>query len=245
MSSLTGIAWRTTRSRSWASAASGSAPLSALFTGGSDDDPLFLQAKQAEASVYERYLGPSEHASHGERVVTGQRRLQAASDILLGWTVGERGQHVYVRQLQDQKGSAVIDTMTARGARDLGRTLRVGPRPRSCPVGRPCHDRRLPRDRQRVRARDGDVRRGLRGPERAGPCGPAGRDQERSDPGRAGSLNRARWHTSAADPLACRVDRWNTRAVAASIRSPRPRGYRRSNRPRCWVSAPMPLIGRL
>ena len=83
-----------------------------LFIGGSDDDPLFLQAKQAEASVYERYLGPSEHASHGERVVTGQRRLQAASDILLGWAVGERGQHVYVRQLQDQKGSAVIDTMT-------------------------------------------------------------------------------------------------------------------------------------
>jgi hypothetical protein len=45
-------------------------------------------------------------------VVTGQRRLQAASDILLGWAVGDRGQHVYVRQLQDQKGSAVIDTMT-------------------------------------------------------------------------------------------------------------------------------------
>ena len=63
----------------------------ALFTAGSDDDPLFLQAKQAEASVYERYLGPSEQGSHGERVVTGQRRLQAASDILLGWAVGERG----------------------------------------------------------------------------------------------------------------------------------------------------------
>ena len=94
----------------------GSVGLSAfvgLMTGGSDDDPLFLQAKQAEASVYERYLGPSEHASHGERVVTGQRRLQAAGDILLGWTIGERGQHVYIRQLQDQKGSAVIDTMTA------------------------------------------------------------------------------------------------------------------------------------
>jgi hypothetical protein len=83
-----------------------------LLTGGADDDPLFLQAKQAEASVYERYLGPSEHVSHGERVVTGQRRLQGASDILLGWAVGERGQHAYIRQLQDQKGSAVIDTMT-------------------------------------------------------------------------------------------------------------------------------------
>jgi uncharacterized protein (DUF2252 family) len=84
----------------------------ALFTGGSDDDPLLLQVKQAEASVYERYLGASDHESHGERVVTGQRRLQAASDILLGWTVGERGRHVYIRQLQDQKGSAVIETMT-------------------------------------------------------------------------------------------------------------------------------------
>jgi uncharacterized protein (DUF2252 family) len=85
----------------------------ALFSGGSDDDPLLLQAKQAEASVYERYLGPDDHGSHGERVVTGQRRLQGASDILLGWAVGERGQHMYIRQLQDQKGSAVIDTMTA------------------------------------------------------------------------------------------------------------------------------------
>ena len=84
----------------------------ALFIGGSDDDPLFLQAKQAEASVYERYLGPDRHSSHGERVVTGQRRLQAASDVLLGWTVGERGQHLYIRQLQDQKGAAVIDSMT-------------------------------------------------------------------------------------------------------------------------------------
>ena len=83
-----------------------------LFIGDSDDDPLFLQAKEAEASVYERYLGPDKHRSHGERVVTGQRRLQAASDILLGWAVGDRGQHMYVRQLQDQKGSAVIDTMT-------------------------------------------------------------------------------------------------------------------------------------
>ncbi len=79
---------------------------------GSDDDPLILQVKQAEASVYERYLHPSPMASHGERVVTGQRRLQGASDILLGWAVGDQGRHWYFRQLQDQKGSVVIDTMT-------------------------------------------------------------------------------------------------------------------------------------
>ncbi len=83
-----------------------------LLMGGADDDPIVLQAKQAEPSVYERYLGASRAASHGERVVTGQRRLQAASDILLGWGVGKHGRHWYVRQHQDQKGNAVIATMT-------------------------------------------------------------------------------------------------------------------------------------
>jgi uncharacterized protein (DUF2252 family) len=83
-----------------------------LLTGGGDDDPLFLQVKQAEASVYERWLGPSPASSHGERVVTGQRRLQAASDILLGWAVGEGGRHWYIRQHQDQKATATIDLMT-------------------------------------------------------------------------------------------------------------------------------------
>jgi uncharacterized protein (DUF2252 family) len=85
----------------------------ALLMGGTEDDPLFLQVKQAEPSVYERYLGPSGAASHGERVVNGQRGLQAASDILLGWAVGEKGRHWYVRQHQDQKGSAVVESMTA------------------------------------------------------------------------------------------------------------------------------------
>jgi uncharacterized protein (DUF2252 family) len=84
----------------------------ALMDGGGGDDPLFLQVKEAEASVLERFLGPSEFGHHGQRVVSGQRRLQAASDILLGWTTGPRGRHLYVRQLQDQKGGAVIDAMT-------------------------------------------------------------------------------------------------------------------------------------
>ena len=83
-----------------------------LMLGGGDDDPLFLQVKQAEASVLERFLAPSRQPSHGARVVAGQHRLQAASDILLGWTVGAGGKHWYVRQLQDQKGGAVIDAMT-------------------------------------------------------------------------------------------------------------------------------------
>ena len=83
-----------------------------LLDGGSGDDPLFLQVKQAEASVYERFLGSSGQPSHGARVVAGQRRLQAASDVLLGFSIGKQGRHWYVRQLQDQKASAVVEAMT-------------------------------------------------------------------------------------------------------------------------------------
>jgi uncharacterized protein (DUF2252 family) len=83
-----------------------------LLDNGSDDDPLFLQAKQAEESVYERFLGRSPYPTHGGRVVAGQRGLQAASDILLGHAVGDMGRHWYVRQLQDQKASAVVEAMT-------------------------------------------------------------------------------------------------------------------------------------
>jgi uncharacterized protein (DUF2252 family) len=86
--------------------------LAVLLLGGDDDDPLFLQVKQAEPSVLERFLPPSTQATHGARVVAGQRRLQAASDIMLGWTVGTLGRHWYVRQLQDQKGGAVVEAMT-------------------------------------------------------------------------------------------------------------------------------------
>ena len=83
-----------------------------LLDGGSGDDPLFMQVKEAEASVYERFLEPSRQRSHGARVVAGQRRLQAASDVLLGFAVGTHGRHWYVRQLQDQKASAVVEAMT-------------------------------------------------------------------------------------------------------------------------------------
>ncbi len=84
----------------------------ALFQGGDPGDPLLLQVKQAEASVLERFLGPDRHPTHGERVVAGQRRLQATPDVLLGWTVGPGERHLYVRQLHDQKGSAVLEAMT-------------------------------------------------------------------------------------------------------------------------------------
>ena len=79
-----------------------------------ESDVLMLQLKQAEASVLEPYLGRSRATHHGQRVVEGQRVMQAASDILLGWTqVDVRDQHVdfYVRQMWDWKESADLDTM--------------------------------------------------------------------------------------------------------------------------------------
>jgi uncharacterized protein (DUF2252 family) len=78
----------------------------------SDSDPLFLQIKQANASVLEPYAGASEYANHGQRVVVGQRFMQAASDMLLGWSHGNlRGRDFYVRQLRDMKMSVIIETM--------------------------------------------------------------------------------------------------------------------------------------
>jgi uncharacterized protein (DUF2252 family) len=74
-----------------------------------DDDPLFLQVKEAKASVLEPYAGKSLHENHGHRVVAGQRLMQSASDIFLGWTRGLNGRDVYVRQLRDMKMSAIIE----------------------------------------------------------------------------------------------------------------------------------------
>ncbi|RKT09390.1 uncharacterized protein (DUF2252 family) [Streptomyces sp. 1114.5] len=82
-----------------------------LFLGRLTGEPLFLQVKEAERSVLEPYLPPSSHRHQGQRVVVGQRRLQAASDIFLGWATGPAGRDFYWRQLRDMKGSAVIDGM--------------------------------------------------------------------------------------------------------------------------------------
>ena len=68
-----------------------------------DDDPLFLQIKEAGPSVLEAHLGKSKYANHGQRVVVGQHLMQTASDVFLGWTQGQAGRHFYVRQLRDMK----------------------------------------------------------------------------------------------------------------------------------------------
>ena len=85
------------------------------------DDPVFLQVKEAQPSVLGRFLGTSEDEEQGERVVRGQRRLQAVSDILLGWTRGPGGRQLYVRQLQDAKGSAVVEVMSVEDLTTWGR----------------------------------------------------------------------------------------------------------------------------
>ena len=86
----------------------------ALLLGNGPDDPLFLQIKQAQASVYERYLGRSAYANHGQRVVIGQRLMQASSGIFLGWT-RLRSFDFYIRQLRDMKLSVDISTLSEGG----------------------------------------------------------------------------------------------------------------------------------
>ncbi len=85
-----------------------------LLLGNDSNDPLFLQIKEAQASVLERHLGPSAYANHAQRVVNGQRLMQAASDAFLGWTrVGTTD--FYIRQLRDMKLSVSIESLVEEG----------------------------------------------------------------------------------------------------------------------------------
>ena len=78
----------------------------------SEKDPLFLQVKEARPSVLEPYAGKSVHPNHGQRVVIGQRLMQSASDLFLGWTEGDLGRHFYVRQLKDMKIKPLVEVFT-------------------------------------------------------------------------------------------------------------------------------------
>jgi uncharacterized protein (DUF2252 family) len=97
-----------------------------LFMGRDNQDPLFLQAKEAQASVLERFTKECEQDNQGERVVVGQRSMQATSDLFLGWqrVPGEEGgphRDFYVRQLQDWKGSVDPTRMVPEGMTEYGR----------------------------------------------------------------------------------------------------------------------------
>jgi uncharacterized protein (DUF2252 family) len=99
----------------------------ALFLGIDGQDPLFLQIKEAQPSVLERFLGKSPYTNCGQRVVAGQRLMQATSDIFLGWqhlAAGLDGQarDFYVRQLKDWKASFAIEAAFPKGAADYGKT---------------------------------------------------------------------------------------------------------------------------
>jgi uncharacterized protein (DUF2252 family) len=96
-----------------------------LLTGRDEADPLFLQFKEAQASVLEPFLGKSEFPQHGQRVVEGQRMMQAAPDVMLGWerilTIDGEERDFYIRQLWDSKGSAEVEAMDPAGLEAYGR----------------------------------------------------------------------------------------------------------------------------
>jgi uncharacterized protein (DUF2252 family) len=91
-----------------------------LLAGVADLDPLFLQIKEAQPSVLSSFAGRSPYRNQGQRVVVGQRIMQAASDVFLGWARAD-GFDTYVRQLRDMKGSADIDDSTPSGLAAYGR----------------------------------------------------------------------------------------------------------------------------
>jgi len=96
-----------------------------LMVGRDDNDPLFLQFKEAQASVLEPFLGKSPYVQHGQRVVEGQRMMQAAPDIMLGWerieTIDGQKKDFYIRQLWDAKGSADVELMNPSALDAYGR----------------------------------------------------------------------------------------------------------------------------
>ncbi len=96
-----------------------------LMLGRNESDPLFLQVKEAEASVLSRFVGASKYTNMGQRVVAGQRLMQASSDIFLGWQRAEAGldgkqRDFYIRQLRDWKFSVDIEALVPRGMRTYG-----------------------------------------------------------------------------------------------------------------------------
>jgi uncharacterized protein (DUF2252 family) len=98
----------------------------ALLLGVDEQDPLFLQMKEAQSSVLEQFVGKSRYTNAGRRVVAGQRLMQATSDIFLGWQrvpagLDGRPRDFFVRQLKDQKASAVVEAMTPSAMAAYGR----------------------------------------------------------------------------------------------------------------------------
>ena len=155
-----------------------------LLEGRDRNDPLFLQMKEATHSVLAEYLRPSPYENHGRRVVEGQRLMQTANDIFLGWThTPETGHDYYWRQLRDWKGSVDIDSLNAADLKGYARLCGWTLAPRARPLGRPGRHRRLPGLERHVRSGPDRVRRTLCRPERARLRGFPGRDSKRTTGG--------------------------------------------------------------
>ena len=144
-----------------------------LMLGRDESDPLFLQVKEARQSVLSQFVGPSRYSNQGQRVVAGQRLMQAASDIFLGWQrpiPGWTGGPGTSTSASSGTGSSRWTSRACRprGLSELRRGLRVdaGARPR--PVGRPDRDCGVPRQLGRLRQGHRQVCRQLRRPEQAG-----------------------------------------------------------------------------
>ena len=113
-----------------------------LMLGRDDQDPLFLQFKEAQPSVLEAYAGRSDYRNAGHRVVSGQRLMQASGDVFLGWAHVSEGldggdRDFYIRQLRDWKGSADIETMVPEGMKHLRPAVRLDAGSRARPLRRP------------------------------------------------------------------------------------------------------------
>jgi uncharacterized protein (DUF2252 family) len=144
-----------------------------LLSGRDENDPLLLQVKEAQPSVLAPYVPLSSQpgwASEGERVVSGQRLMQAVSDIVLGWQtvagIDGKTRDFYVRQLCDWKGSAIVEAMDPEAMQAYG-ALCGWTLARAQAERRPHRDLRLPGPRRRVRPGARRVRRAVRGPQRA------------------------------------------------------------------------------
>ena len=138
----------------------------------SEQDPLFLQVKEARPSVLEAYAGKSIYPNHGQRVVNGYRLMQSASDIFLGWTKGKLGRHFYVRQLRDMKVGPLVELVQSGHDDPVRRDLRLGAGARPRPLRCARTDQRVPRQERRLRQSHRRVLRRLRRSERTRPCNP-------------------------------------------------------------------------
>ena len=153
-----------------------------------DDDPIFLQVKEARKSVLEPYAGKSMHKNEGERVVAGQRLMQSASDIFLGWTQGLNGRDYYFRQLRDAKISAVLEDWDVATAAGVRQALRLGAGSGACAIRRCGDDRRLHGLQYDLRRCDMRVRGRIRRPEPSRLSPLCQGDPGRSNPGRVRRL---------------------------------------------------------